>query len=150
MKKIALIVSTIVAFAAVPAMSSARTAAVDGTFDVSAHDYGFNGIGDSVDVGRYKFTFENRSNHRVHEFILVRNKSKMSPREIIRLSYKNEDRAMKKIEFKGATFAKPNKTGESFKADLTEGKYFYMCFVQNSDKSPPHWKLGMLEGFRVQ
>ena len=149
MKKIALIVSAIVAFTAVPALSNARTARVDGVFDVSAFDYGFNGIGNRVDAGRYKFYFENRSNKRVHEFILVKNKSKMRPREIIRLSYKNEEKALSKIEFKGATFAEPNQTGELFKAELDAGRYFYMCFVQNSDKSPPHWKLGMLERFRV-
>jgi hypothetical protein len=150
LKKIALIVSAVVAFTAVPALSSARPAAVDGTFDVSAFDYGFNGIGNRVDAGEYKFYFQNRSRKRVHEFILVRNKSKMKPRHIIRLSYRDEEKALSKIEFKGATFAKPNKDGEAFKADLTPGRYFYMCFVQNSDKSPPHWKLGMFEKFRVE
>ena len=150
MKKIALIVSAIVAFSAVPALSSARPAAVDGEFDVSAFDYGFNGIQKRVDAGEYKFYFQNRSNKRVHEFILVRNKSKMKPRHIIRLSYRNEEKALSKIEFKGATFAESGNYGKAFKADLTPGRYFYMCFVQNTDHSTPHWKLGMLKKFRVQ
>ena len=130
MKKIALIVSAIVAFSAVPALSSARPARVDGTFDVSVFDYGFNGIQKRVDAGRYKFNFQNRSSKRVHEFVLVRNKSKMKPRHIIRLSYRDEEEALSKIEFKGATFAKSDKDGDAFKAELTPGRYFYMCFVR--------------------
>ena len=105
---------------------------------------------DSHAAGEYTFTFENRSKKRVHEFVLVRNKSKMSPRELLRLAKTDEEKAEKKIEFKGATFAKPEKTGEAFTTELTSGKYFYFCFVTNSKKSPPHWKLGMLEGFEVE
>jgi hypothetical protein len=151
LKKIASVLSAVVAFAAIPAVSVARPSGeTTEKVEVSAHDYGFNGVKDDYVAGEYKFTFENRSKQRVHEFVLVRNKSNMTPREILRLAQKDEDKAMKKIEFKGATFAKPEKTGEAFTADLTAGKYFYMCFVQNSKKSPPHWKLGMLEGFRVE
>jgi hypothetical protein len=87
MKKIALLISAVVAFVAVPAMSSARpTGEVVDTLDVSAHDYGFNGVKDELDAGEYKFTFENRSKKRVHEFVLMRNKSTMSPRELLRLA----------------------------------------------------------------
>jgi uncharacterized cupredoxin-like copper-binding protein len=152
LKKIALVTSAVIALAAVPAVSSARPAVVDGTFNMSAHDYGFNGIKDrsTVDAGKYKFKFENRSKQRFHEMILVRNKSKMSPREILRLAETDEDKAISKVEFKGNTFAKPEKTGEAFTTELTEGKYFYMCFVTNSKKSPAHWKLGMLRRFTVE
>jgi uncharacterized cupredoxin-like copper-binding protein len=150
LKKIALIVSAIVAFTAIPALSNARTSRVDGVFDVSAYNYGFNGVQKRVDAGEYKFNFQNRSGKRVHEFVLLRNTSKMKPRHIIRLSYRNEDKALSKVEFKGATFAEPGKDGDAFKADLTPGQYFYACFVQNSNKSTPHWKLGMFKKFRVQ
>ena len=150
MKKIALIVSAIVAFSVVPALSNARPARVDGVFDVSAFSYGFNGVKEPVDAGEYKFNFQNRSGKQVHEFILLRNKSKMKPRHIIRLSYRNEDKALSKVEFKGATFAESGEDGRSFKADLTPGRYFYACFVQNSNKSTPHWQLGMFEKFRVR
>jgi uncharacterized cupredoxin-like copper-binding protein len=152
LKKIASVVAAVVAFAAVPAVSVARPTgeAVPEKVEASAHDYGFSGVKDDYAAGEYKFTFENRSKKRVHEFLLVRNKSKMSPRELLRLAQRNEEKAEKKVEFKGATFAKPEKKGEAFTTDLTPGKYFYFCFVTNSKKSPPHWKLGMLEKFTVE
>lgn len=96
--------------------------------------------------GEWKFAFENQSKNRVHEAVVFKLLDGKTVRQLLSMPQKE---AEKHIRFLGATFAKPGKTGEPFKADLTRGRYAMLCFVQNSRKSPPHFAKGMLQRFNV-
>lgn len=134
----------------VPGVAPARQATQ--TRDVAAFDFGFQGLGGGPwESKRYVISFENTSDENLHEFVIYKNKSDKNPREIIRLAYKDEDEANKYVKFMGAAFAKPGKSAKkNIEAFFKPGKYFAACFVQNSKKSEPHWKKGMLFKFSVQ
>jgi uncharacterized cupredoxin-like copper-binding protein len=134
------------ATALVPGVSQAEGPSFN---KITARDYKFLGVPKNPSqAGLYKFGFKNNG-EKVHEFVLLKNNSGMSNRDLLELSKTDFEAAESQAKFMGATFAKPGEKGDAFTTWLKPGRYFVACFVQNSKTAPAHWEKGMLRGLTV-
>jgi hypothetical protein len=126
------------------------------SLDVSAHDYGFDGLGDELAAGLTSFEFSNEGDE-VHELLLVRKNDGVteSADELLALP---EEEAMQKVTMLGEpAFADPG--GDDYKVvDLEPGDYVAVCFIPvgTTDTEggppadgPPHFTQGMVAEFTV-
>ena len=123
--------------------------------DVTAVDYAFEGVPETLPAGKVTFAFSNEGKE-MHEMLLVRYKDpETTIKDLMKLSDKE---AQKAIDFLGASFGPPGSSDVESK-DLTAGKYALVCFVpvgSTSEKAarkadgPPHVARGMSAEFTVE
>lgn len=120
------------------------------TVEVTAVDYAFEGVPDSLSAGTAAFAFSNESESEEHEMIIVRKADgvDLSFDEILNLS---EEESEDKVEFKGAAFAGPGSGGSAL-VELTAGDYAMVCFIPvgGAEDGPPHFTQGMVKEFSVE
>jgi hypothetical protein len=119
---------------------------------VTAVDYGYEGVPETIEAGTAIFTVSNEGAEG-HELILFRRNDGVeeSFEELLEM-----DDAMEFVEFTGAAFAPAGETS-SAAADLRAGDYVMVCFIPvGSDASaeqvgdgPPHFAEGMWTSFSV-
>lgn len=123
--------------------------------EVSAVDYAFEGVPETLPAGTTTFTFTNNGKE-VHEMLVVRYKDPSTTIEdLMKLSDKD---AQKKIDFLGASFGPPG-TVDTEPRELTAGKYALLCFIPvgstdlkaaRKADGPPHVARGMSAEFTVE
>ena len=133
------------------AIPTAAAAADRTRVHTAAMDYHFmladgSDFAERLHRGKYRFTFENQSNKRLHEIVMFKLRHGKTIKQLLSMP---ENKAERHIRFMGASFAKPGKTGKPFNARLIPGRYVLLCFVQNSKNAPPHFTKGMLHRFNV-
>lgn len=116
---------------------------------VKAADYRFEGLPKRLEVGLHKFTFKNIGEN-PHMLIFVKNNSRLGNKKAFEKAMHDDEWRKKRIKMIGEAFAKPGEKGEPFTAWLKPGKYFGVCFAQDSKESPPHAMIGMFHGMRVE
>ncbi|HEX2196461.1 MAG TPA: hypothetical protein VHJ76_06000 [Actinomycetota bacterium] len=127
----------------------------DAQVDVTAVDYAFEGVPETLPAGIATFNFSNEGTE-LHEMLMVRYKD---PSTTVEDLMKLSDReAQKVIDFIGASFGPPGASDTESK-ELTPGKYALLCFVPvgaTSEKAaekadgPPHVARGMSAEFTVE
>lgn len=123
--------------------------------DVTAVDYAFEGVPETLPAGIVTFAFSNEGDE-LHEMLMVRYKDPSTTiDDLMKLSDKE---AQKAIDFLGASFGPPGYSDVESK-ELTPGKYALVCFVavgSTSEKAarkadgPPHVARGMSAEFTVE
>ncbi len=117
--------------------------------DVTAIEYSFQGIPETLPAGPVSFEFANEGKE-PHEFALFAlNENVTEPfAQILRLP---ERQAMTKGRPVGGTFAEPGGS-EYLVADLEPGRYGVACFVPvgGGEEGPPHATRGMFDEFTVR
>ena len=144
---VAILVAVVATLLVVPTTAQAEGKLT--TVWVKAHDYHFEGIPKTLDVGLHKFFFNNKGEN-PHMLVLFKNNSFLSNKEALKKAMKDEEWAERKIKFIGEAFAKAGEKGEPFTAWLKPGKYMGLCFAQDSKDSAPHFTLGMVHNMRVE
>lgn len=123
--------------------------------EVSAVDYAFEGVPETLPAGTTTFVFSNEGQE-LHEMLMLRLKDPSeSIDDLLKLG---EKEAQKHIDFISASFGPPGTTDIESK-ELTAGKYALVCFVpvgSTSEKAarkaqgPPHAVRGMTLEFTVE
>jgi hypothetical protein len=122
--------------------------------DVTAVDYAFEGIPETVPAGAVSFEFANEGEE-FHELQLARKNDGVteSAEELLQLP---EEEAMEKVTILGGTFAPPGES-EYVVNDLEAGDYIAVCFIpvgatpENEEGTgPPHFTQGMVAEFTVE
>lgn len=123
------------------------------TLDVSAEEYQYSGLPDTLPTGYTVVHFSNDGNESHEMFAFRIDDSVTGPvQDLFDLP---EEEAMKKISPVNASFADPGGSDtESW--DLTEpGRYAVVCFIPtgttpgNEGSGPPHFAQGMVQEFTV-
>jgi plastocyanin len=121
-----------------------------GQIAVTAQEFEFSGIPDTVPAGETTFNFTN-AGKQPHEFFILKLTEDAPPLEKLLEMGEKEGDAFVEDDDIGQAFAKPGKTEEgAFTADLAAGTYAYVCFVQDPKSKTPHAFLGMNGTFTVQ
>ena len=123
--------------------------------DVTAVDYAFEGVPETLPAGITTFAFSNEGEE-MHEMLMVRFKDPSTTIEdLMKLS---DQEAQSKLDFLGASFGPPGASDIESK-ELTPGKYALLCFVPVGSTSeeaarkadgPPHVARGMSAEFTVE
>jgi hypothetical protein len=118
--------------------------------DVTAVDYAYEDVPETIAAGNVSFTLSNESDAEDHEMAILRRNDGVSESfdEILQLP---EDQADAMIEFKTAAFASPGEQGSTL-ATLDPGDYVMVCFlpVGGAEDGPPHVSEGMVKEFTVE
>jgi hypothetical protein len=125
------------------------------SFSVSAVDYAFEGLPESVPAGNVTFDWTNDGGE-VHEMLLVKLLDEsVTVDDLMEMSDKD---AQGKLQFIGAVFGPPT-TEDVETYPLEAGKYLAVCFVPvgatdmealNKADGPPHIAEGMSAEFTVE
>lgn len=123
------------------------------TLDVTAVDYGFEGVADELPTGYHVVTFSNEGQEQHEVFALRFNDGTTeSLEEIVELP---EEEVFSKISPVNATFAPPGGS-DTVSWNLAEpGRYAIVCFIPvgsvgNAEgDGPPHFTQGMFREFTV-
>ena len=114
---------------------------------ITAVDYEFQGIPETLPAGLTKFKVVNTSSTEDHELIFIRLTpagEKVDPAKLLALPGKKQEKLVdfSKAEF---TMTAAGETGYSY-ADLVPGKYLYVCPlpIGGKDKGKPHFTEGMV------
>jgi hypothetical protein len=122
---------------------------------VTAVDYEFQGIDDTVPAGPVSFDLTNESDAEAHELVLFRKNDDTTEtfEELLQLP---QEEAETKVTFIASTFAPPGEEAYVV-ADLEPGDYGAVCFIpigateENREGSgPPHFTQGMFSEFTVE
>jgi len=123
--------------------------------DVTAADFSFEGIPESLDTGVTIFRFTNEGVE-LHEIGIARIKGDESVEEILELP---EEEADSKVTFVGANFAAQGETTILYTKLKKAGTYGAVCFlpvgstteeaIETAD-GPPHFVEGMFAEFEVE
>jgi uncharacterized cupredoxin-like copper-binding protein len=123
------------------------------TYDVSAVDYGFEGLPDELSTGYTVVNFTNTGKE-MHEMFALRYNDDTTE-TIDELFQLPEEEAFSKITPVNAAFAPPSESN-TVSWNLTEpGRYAIVCFVSvgtigdAEGEGPPHFTQGMLHEFTV-
>lgn len=132
------------------------------TAEVTAVDYGYEGMPESVPAGRVGIRLDNTGGE-VHEAVMLRiNDDGPGLDELLQMP---EEEAEKLTEFLGVVFAPPGENASAV-MDLTPGRYAMVCFIpvgttsmealetgspeEGTDEGgPPHFTEGMATEFTV-
>ncbi len=128
------------------------------THTITAVEYGYEGVPDTVEAGQVGFQLEN-GGEEVHEAVLFRINDGVeeSAAELLQLP---EGEVESKASFVGAAFAAPGDQASTV-VDLEAGRYAFVCFVPVGTTSmedafseegaggPPHFTEGMVAEFEV-
>jgi hypothetical protein len=122
---------------------------------VTARDYEFEGIPETLKTGTVLFEFTNEGAE-LHEIGVVRIKGDESVEEVLELP---EDEAEGKIQEVGFGFAAPGETSVAYLKLKKPGTYGAACFIPVGSTSfeeaetadgPPHFTEGMFAEFEVE
>ena len=118
---------------------------------VTAVDYAFEGVPDSLSAGAQAITLENQSEaDEEHEMVIFRlaDDETRSAEEILNDPATQEEGPPG--EFVGAAFAPPGESGSAL-LDLAAGNYMAVCFigVGGAEDGAPHFTQGMFAEFTV-
>lgn len=120
---------------------------------VTAIDYEFQGVPETVAAGPVKFRLVNEAPEELHEMALVKLTdagAAMDPEELLALPEKKLDSM---VDFSSAVFmfAPPGEEGYGI-GTLTAGDYVYACFIPvgSKKKGAPHFTEGMYGTLTVQ
>lgn len=120
------------------------------TIDVTAVDYAFEDVPETIEAGTAAFGFTNASEAEDHEMTILRKADgvTLSFEDILALP---EEEAMAQATFVGGTFAPPGGEGSTL-AQLEPGAYAMACFIPvgGGEDGPPHFTEGMLQEFTVE
>jgi uncharacterized cupredoxin-like copper-binding protein len=123
------------------------------TYDVSAVDYGFEGLPDELSTGYTIVNFSN-TGQEMHEMFALRYNDDTTE-TIDQLFELPEEEAFSKITPVNAAFAPPGETSV-VSWNLTEpGRYAIVCFIPVGSvggaegEGPPHFTQGMIKEFTV-
>lgn len=123
------------------------------TYDVSAVDYGFEGLPDELSTGYTVVTFSN-TGQEMHEMFALRYNDDTTE-TIDQLFELPEEEAFSKITPVNAAFAPPG-ASSTVSWNLTEpGRYAIVCFIpvgsvgDAEGEGPPHFTQGMIREFTV-
>lgn len=134
------------------------TEVVDGAVDscdyesvaVTAVDYAFEDVPETVPAGNVAFKLENASEAEEHEMIVFTKADgvNLSFEELLELP---EDESESKVQFAAAAFAPPGESGSAL-ATLEPGDYAMVCFIPvgGDEAGPPHFTQGMIKEFTVE
>ena len=123
--------------------------------DVTAADFTFEGIPESLDTGVTLFRFTNEGAE-LHEIGIARIKGDESVEEILELP---EEEADSKVQFVGGSFAAQGETRFLYTKLKKAGTYGAVCFLPVGSTSeeaietadgPPHFAEGMFAEFEVE
>lgn len=129
-----------------PAETPSEEAAGGEEIHVTAEEYAFNGIPESLAPGSYTFHFENVGKED-HELAMAQIKTDISVDELLKLKQKDQ---MKEIAIVGGTFAKSGEVAaQALEAELEAGRYVAVCFVPTKEGTP-HAFEGMVHEFTVE
>ena len=130
----------------------------DGTEEVTAEDYSFDGLPDELDAGTTAILFTNEGEE-AHELALMRKAEGVTQSwdEILALP---QEEGEKLVEQVGGTFAPRNGTKGLAVVELTPGEYVAACFVPTGTTMSadgqvtegtgvPHFMGGMVDEFTV-
>ncbi len=113
---------------------------------VTAEEYLFNGIPETLAPGSYEFHFENVGKED-HELAMAQIKTDISVEDLLDLKEKDQ---MKNISIVGGTVAKSGETAKQpLAAELEAGRYVAVCFVPTKEGTP-HAFEGMVHEFTVE
>lgn len=129
--------------------------------EVTARDYEFDGVPDSLDAGTTAFRLSNEGSE-VHEILVVKVPDDLDEpaadfvdRIDAMFEGGQEEEAMGLIQMVTASFAPPGESDIGI-GRLTEGNYIAVCFVPVGSTSedveadgPPHYHEGMITEFTV-
>lgn len=125
------------------------------TVDVTAVDYAFEGVPETLEAGPTVFVMTNESEAgEAHEIGIARiNEDVDQPvEEILQLP---EEQVMEAVEFVNAVFTPEAGNVSGVVVDLTPGRYGYACFIPvgtvggTEGSGPPHFVEGMVGEFTV-
>ncbi|HEV3474240.1 MAG TPA: hypothetical protein VG602_02620 [Actinomycetota bacterium] len=122
---------------------AAQEPAAGATVEVNADEYEFSGIPPELEAGETTFVLTN-SGQEPHEFSLFQITSDMALEDLFEL---RQDELEQHIHDEGHAAAKPAKTDE-LTAELSAGRYGYVCFISAPD-GEPHALKGMAGEFTV-
>jgi plastocyanin len=120
------------------------------TLDVTAKDYAFEGIAQTVEAGITSLALENVGTED-HEVVLLRRKDDAGDLKLAELFERGEEEAFGLVDFAGVAAGPPGSTAYT-QVDLTPGTYFVVCFlpVGGGEDGPPHFTEGMQQTITVQ
>ena len=114
--------------------------------DVTAVDYGFQGMPADLEPGKYAIVFTNGTKKgEFHELAMFTPKdATQSLDELLALPEGEGEDATEEV---GGTFAPPGQKGVAF-VEITDGPVYYACFVpegsgEGKEDGAPHFTLGM-------
>ena len=120
------------------------------TVEVTAVDYAFEGVPDTIPAGTVALRLTNSSEEEEHEMVVFRRApgGDLTFDELLELP---EEEAESQIEFATAAFAPPGETATAL-AELTPGQYAMVCFIPvgGGEEGPPHFTEGMKQEFTVE
>ncbi len=111
---------------------------------ISAVEYEFQGIPETIEAGEVTFTMKNHGNE-PHHFEMVRIKGGKSIEELLQLPGNKANKFIEEAGF--IKTVKPGQSGETT-IELAAGKYGYVCFIETPD-GKPHALNGMYGEFTV-
>jgi hypothetical protein len=119
------------------------------TVDVTAVEYAFEGVPETIGAGTVAFSFSNEGGEE-HEMILVK-KAEGVTQSFEEIANLPEEESESLVEFRGATYAAPGEESSAL-AELDPGEYAMLCFIPvgGDDSAPPHFTKGMLQEFTVE
>ena len=137
--------------------ATTTTAAAGASTQVTAVDYAFEGVPETLPAGSHTFDFTNEGEE-PHELVLFRIVDETeSMEEILQLG---EEEGQSHVEEAGGTFAEAGADAEEpLEAELEAGKYAMVCFVPvgttgpdeaDAGDGPPHFMEGMVAEFTVE
>lgn len=124
------------------------------TVDVTAVDYAFNGVPDTLEAGFVSFELTNDGDE-PHEMVVFRKNDgvEQSFEELV------EAEADDQVTFVAGSFAEPGDDAYAV-AELKAGDYAMVCFIpvgasaegpqEGEEEGPPHFTRGMLSEFTVE
>jgi uncharacterized cupredoxin-like copper-binding protein len=117
------------------------------TVDVTAVEYAFEGVPETVPAGTTGFTLTNDGDE-AHEMVIFRITDGVTG-PIEDLFAASEEEIEQNVTFAGAALADPGQSGTSF-VELEPGRYGAICFVPTGgEDGPPHFTQGMTAEFEV-
>lgn len=116
--------------------------------DVTAVNYEFQDVPESIPAGTVSFSLTNEGNEQ-HEMILFR-RADGETRTVDELLALPEAEAEEALVFQSANVVEPGATGYA-NSELTPGGYVAVCFlpVGGGEDGPPHFTEGMIAEFEV-
>jgi hypothetical protein len=126
-----------------PAESPTLEVYEDEDITVTATEYAFEGVPATVSAGPHNFTLEN-AGMEAHVFYLFLITGEESVEELVELPEEEANLVTQAVD-RAEVGPGPGATDE-FVADLTPGRFGYLCFVETDD-GEPHFDLGMYGSF---
>ena len=120
------------------------------TLSVTAADFSFAGLPETVPSGTVAVELENTSEAELHEIVIFK-KADGETRNAMEILSDPAAEEAGPGEFAGAAFAPPGVTSTGL-AELTPGSYIAVCFIPvgSGEDGPPHFTEGMVGEFSVE